>query len=124
MRTKSYESMDSLSFSLPFRDGGDIRERFGELAIAADVKEGRRRVDFVGVVGECVAVVGVPGRDVLFRVGEVAGDSPAVASVMRNSTHKRENDWIKRLRKIDISISANARVKIETDLCLVALLQL
>lgn len=91
---------DSLSFtarSLPFR-GGEFRTRFGELAIAAAVNEGRRLPLFKPpgerYVGECDGCVGVGGSELFVRLGEVVGgDPPAAASVRRNSTQRRENDY-------------------------------
>ncbi len=80
--------------------GGEPRGRFGELAMAADPKDARRfpplRPPGERYVGECDACVGVGGNEVLVRpdgLGEEGGgDSPAAASVRRNSTHRREND--------------------------------
>lgn len=71
--------------------------RFGELIEAP--KEANRRIPPATILGEPVfegdgkflgEYVGVPGRDAL---GPVEGDSPAAASVNRNSTHRRENDY-------------------------------
>lgn len=78
--------------------GGDgLLWRFGELIEAP--KEASRRIPPATILGELMLegdwrllgeYVGVPGRDVL---GLVEGDSPAAASVNRNSTHRRENDY-------------------------------
>ena len=77
-------------------DGGDgLLWRFGELIEAP--KEASRRIPPETTLGEPAfdgggrllgEYVGVPGRDVL----DLDGDSPAAASVRRNSTHRREND--------------------------------
>jgi hypothetical protein len=85
----------------PFRDGGNPSNvRFGELTVAAELNDDRRRVPFPGpfVVGESDLPnepgVGLPGRELLDR-GERGGgetEPPAFASVSRNSTHRREND--------------------------------
>ena len=80
-------------------DGGDgLLWRFGELIEAP--KEASRRIPPAMTLGEPAfegdgrllkeVCVGVPGKDVL-DLGE--GDSPEAASVRRNSTHRRENDW-------------------------------
>jgi hypothetical protein len=70
--------------------------RFGELIEAP--KETSRRIPPAAILGELEfegdgrlleEYVGVPGRDVL----EGEGDSPAAASVSKNSTHRRENDY-------------------------------
>lgn len=76
--------------------GGDgLVCRFGELIEAP--KEASRRIPPATILGEPAfegdgrllgEYVGVPGRDVL----DLEGDSPAAASVSRNSTHRREND--------------------------------
>lgn len=76
--------------------------RFGELAIAAaDVKLGSRGA-VRGDVGErCEGEKdgrrGEEGREELPLEGDFGGGetpSPAAASVSRNSTHRRENDYI------------------------------
>lgn len=79
------------------KGGGDdgLACKFGELIEAP--KEASRRIPPATILGEPVLegdgrlsseCVGVPGRDVL----DLEGDSPAAASVSRNSTHRREND--------------------------------
>ena len=104
---QAYESPRNQLKSLPFPlssdgiggkgGGGDgLVWRFGELIEAP--KEASRRIPPVTILGEPVfegdgrllgEYVGVPGRDVLDLV---EGDSPAAASVNRNSTHRREKD--------------------------------
>jgi hypothetical protein len=78
--------------------GGDgVLWRLGELIEAP--KEASRRIPPATILGEPVfegdgrflgECVGVPGREML---GLFEGDSPAAASVNRNSTHRRENDY-------------------------------
>ena len=71
--------------------------RSGELAIAAEVNEGSRRVPLSPRGDMRVdACVGVVGKEPFCREGERGGGgrllSPDDASVSRNSTHRREND--------------------------------
>lgn len=84
------------AFSLPFA-GRLASLSSGELAIAAE-KEDRRRVPLTPVGDSRVlACVGVPGNEPFDLDGERGGGgrapSPAAASVRRNSTHNRENDY-------------------------------
>lgn len=84
--------------SLPLCGGfGTLTLRSGELAIAADVNEGSRRVPLSprgDMRVDCC--VGVVGRDPFCNDGERGGGgrppSPDEASVRRNSTHRREKD--------------------------------
>jgi len=78
-------------------DGDGFVWRLGELIEAP--KEASRRIPPETILGEPAFegegrllrdCVGVPGRDVL----DLEGDSPAAASVRRNSTHRRENDSV------------------------------
>lgn len=91
--SRRHDSDTTLSFSLPFLDGGGPR-RLGELAVAelAELSDDNLR-DFGGAVG-CPGWVGLPGIDPKLLLGAVGcvGDSPADASVKRNSTHRREKD--------------------------------
>jgi len=75
--------------------GDEFAWRFGELIEAP--KEASRRIPPPTIFGEPAfegdgrllrECVGVPGRDALV----LEGDSPAAASVRRNSTQRREND--------------------------------
>lgn len=120
-----------MSFSFPFRDAGiggieggggdcEFRLRFGELAMAEPI-DTNLRIPRVAV-GEFVAVgifklndpfVGVPGSE-LFDFpppGEMAA-SPEAASVSRNSTQSRENDYV-------IVSTCAGRCKMCFHLCLV-----
>ena len=76
--------------------GGGLLWRFGELIEAP--RETSRRTPPATILGELVLegdgrllgeYVGVPGKDAL----GLEGVSPAAASVNRNSTHRRENDY-------------------------------
>ena len=86
---------------MPFPGGLDRWTlRSGELAIAAEVNEGSRRVPLSPRGDMRVdAWVGVVGKDPFGREGERGGGgsplSPDDASVRRNSTHRREKDWIR-----------------------------
>ena len=105
---------DMTSFSLPFRDGGGVR--LGKLNVIAPPRGAHvpnRRVP-LSAVGDAI-----PLDDNEMRFGEGNGltmgvevcdksldgdgcdsdcdrDSPWLASVSKNSTHRRENDWRKR----------------------------
>ena len=98
----------------------------GELAIAADVNEGSRRVPLSPTgdrrVDACVGVVG--SEPFCGREGERGGGgrplSPAEASVRRNSTHRRENDC----RQVSDCEEKQCEGKQATHLGLVCLLEL
>jgi hypothetical protein len=79
----------STARSLPLRDGGDARMRFGELAAALWVgASAATRVSGESMLGEL-------GSESRRAEGDcVRGElgSPEAASVSRNSTHSREND--------------------------------
>ena len=98
----------------------------GELAIAADVNEGNRRVPLSPTgdrrVDACVGVVG--SEPFCGREGERGGGgrplSPAEASVRRNSTHRRENDCM----RVSRCHKRQCKGREVTDLGLVRLLEL
>lgn len=79
-----------------------MRFRFGELDVAADEHDGRRRPPLSEpgerYTGDVALCVGVGGSEVFCReFGErgelgVEDPSPEAASVSRNSTQRREND--------------------------------
>jgi len=80
------------SFSLPFRLCVDSRgspSKFGVLAAPAELSDDRR----LGGGRREIGAVGLGGgpEDTPFR--GTAGFSPAAASVRRNSTQRRENDY-------------------------------
>ena len=64
--------------------------------------------------------VGVPGRDML---GLVEGDSPEAASVNRNSTHRRENDYGEKQDMSSILIQSYDE-RVFTHFCFVCFLKL
>ena len=81
-----HDSDTTLSFSFPFLDEGS--ERSGELAAGLNMlsEDSLRVRESVGLL-----VIG----EMLLSRGEVMGDgdSPADASVSRNSTQRREKDF-------------------------------
>jgi hypothetical protein len=90
----------STSFSLPFLDGGGPSVRFGELEVAELSRLGSRFEDTslradaaASAEKDCVwePGVGLPGAELFERVG--GEPLPEAASVRRNSTHSRENDY-------------------------------
>ena len=98
------ETSASCSFCFPFNDGDEpIRDKFGELAIAAAEPNDDIRLVLDGGLkapGENMPEVGLPGRDLLGWEGLVTveddcRDSPEAASVRRNSTQSREKDCIR-----------------------------
>lgn len=96
------QSEPSIALPLPFPGGcSSFKLRLGELDIAADENDGRRRPPFCDAgeryTGGVELCVGVGGRELFcLELGD-RGDtgaepSPEAASVSRNSTHRREND--------------------------------
>ena len=87
-----YEAPEK-SLSLPFLRGEGRDVRSGVLATADN--ETKRRELGVGGPSDCVTTAGLFGRDELpGRKGwaDDDPDSPAAASVSKNSTQSREND--------------------------------
>ena len=70
------------------------RDKVGELAVPAVVAKGARRRGIPLVL--LLPNVGLPGSETFdfAGLGAVDGVSPAAASLSRNSTQRRENDWV------------------------------